>query len=243
MSNLVIHPIPLVKGMNETSKMTYGFNFGKPFDYTGYVWYISGAGDRILVDGGASIDYLRNVRGVMADEVKSIEVGLGELGLGLEDIDIIIATHLHHDHIAQAALFPKAKVIVQRKELEFARSPHPSCIGHFDARFLEGLKFEIIEGDAGICEGISVFSTPGHTVGGQSVSVQTARGNAVISGMCTIKENFYPAPPVSDLMPVITPGILTNTLEAYDSTLKIKEMADIIVTLHDSEFREKKTIP
>jgi N-acyl homoserine lactone hydrolase len=240
MSNLVINPIPLVKGSNETSKMTYGFNFGKPFDYTGYVWYISGAGDRILVDGGASIDYLRNVRGVMADEVKSIEAGLGELGLGLEDIDIIIATHLHHDHIAQASLFPKARVIVQRKELEFARNPHPSCIEHFDVRFLEGLNFKIIEGDARICE---VFSTPGHTVGGQSVSVQTDRGNAVISGMCTIKENFYPPPPISDLMPVITPGILTNTLEAYDSTLKIKEMADIIITLHDSEFREKKSIP
>jgi len=243
MSNLVIHPIPLVKGLNETSKMTYGFNFGKSFDYTAYVWYISGAEDRILVDGGASIDYLRNVRGVMADEVKSIKAGLGELGLSLKDIDLIIATHLHHDHIAQASQFPKARVIVQRKELEFARNPHPSCIGHFDAQFLEGLKFEIIEGDARICEGISVFSTPGHTPGGQSVSVQTAKGNAVICGMCTIKENFYPPAPISDRMPVITPGILTNTLEAYDSALKIKEMADIIVTLHDSEFREKKSIP
>jgi len=243
MRNLVIHPIPLVKGMNETSKMTYGYNFGKPFDYTAYVWYIGGAGDRILVDGGVSIDYLRKVRGVMAEEVKSIETGLDELGLGLEDIDLIMATHLHHDHIAQASRFPKARVIVQRKELEFARNPHPSCISHFDARFLEGLNFEIIEGNAEICDGISVFSTPGHTVGGQSVSVQTAKGKAVISGMCTIRDNFYPPAPIGDIMSVITPGILTNTLEAYDSALRIKEIGDIVITLHDSEFRETKSIP
>jgi hypothetical protein len=32
---------------------------------------------------------------------------------------------LYHEHITLAHKFPKARVIVQRAELEFARNPHP----------------------------------------------------------------------------------------------------------------------
>jgi len=106
--------------------------------------------------------------------------------------------------------------------------------------FFDGLNFEVIDGDTRVCEEVSVLKTPGHTPGGQSVSIKTAQGIAIISGLCTIRENFEP---LNKTTPVITPGIHTNPLDAYDSILRIKEMANIVVPLHDPEYLQKTGIP
>jgi hypothetical protein len=44
-------------------------------------------------------------------------------------------------------------------------------------------------------------------------------------------------------MPVIPPGILLDHFQAYDSMLKVKGMADIIITLHEDEYVYKDSIP
>jgi glyoxylase-like metal-dependent hydrolase (beta-lactamase superfamily II) len=72
-------------------------------------------------------------------------------------------------------------VIVQRAEIEFLRNPHP--VDHrYYADVLDGMEVVAVEGDASIAEGIDVIFTPGHTVGGQSVAVNTSAGKAVITG-------------------------------------------------------------
>lgn len=243
MNNCFIRPIPLVKAKLEKFKMTYGFNFGQLFDFTVYAWYIEGLGEKILVDAGASVEYLQKARGIPSEEIQTLESGLGKLGIIPDDVDLIIATHLHHDHIAYANRFPRAKVLIQRAELEFAKEPHPVCTGHYCKEFFEGLNFEIIEGDSKICDEVDIFSTPGHTPGGQSVSIKTSQGIAVITGLCTIQENFEPPLSIRETMPVIAPGIHTDALKAYDSVLKIKEMADIVLPLHEPAFRQKDSIP
>ena len=108
---------------------------------------------------------------------------------------------------------------------------------------LEGLDFQVVDGDAKIVEGVSILSTPGHTRGGQSVVVDTAKGKVVISGLCTIRDNFDPPEPIRNLMPVIPPGIHLDAREAFDSLMKIKREADIIVPLHEAEFASQSTIP
>jgi N-acyl homoserine lactone hydrolase len=44
-------------------------------------------------------------------------------------------------------------------------------------------------------------------------------------------------------MPVITPGMHTNAIEAYDSAVRIKEMADMIIPVHEPEFQQRDSIP
>ena len=44
-------------------------------------------------------------------------------------------------------------------------------------------------------------------------------------------------------MPVILPGTLLDVMQAYDSMIKVKGLADIIIPLHDGEFLEKDRIP
>jgi len=94
-----------------------------------------------------------------------------------------------------------------------------------------------VEGDANILDGIDVIFSPGHTVGGQSVAINTSKGKAIITGLCCNDKNF----PATG--PAIAPGVHINVIEAYDSMQKIKEMADILIPLHDLAIGKMKTIP
>lgn len=243
MTKCVIHPIPILETKIDRSLMTYRMNFGQTISSVSYVWYIEGTRETILVDAGASAEYFSVIRKMPATPIQTLESGLGKLGISFGDIDLVILTHLHHDHVADAHRFPKAKFLVQKRELEFALKPHPSVSAQYNREFLEGLHFEIVSGDAKISEEISILYTPGHTPGGQSVNVKTMQGTAIIAGLCSIRENFEPPPLVRENSPVITPGMHTNPLDAYDSVTRIKEIADIVVPVHEPEFRQKSAVP
>jgi N-acyl homoserine lactone hydrolase len=245
MANHIIHPIPLFQFEAEKSIMTFGRNFGRQVTSVSYVWYIEGADDRILVDAGGDIDYVsRSMGRIPVKEIQSLEAGLRKFGTGVDDIDVVILTHLHYDHVQLASRFTKARFLIQRNELQFAYSQHPmvrmlGCI----REFYDKLDFNIVDGDARVCDGVSVINTPGHSPGGQSVIVQTTKGLAIISGLCTIRENFEPPPSIVSVVPVIPTGIYSDICNNYDSLIKIKEMADIIVPLHDPECLDRSSIP
>ena len=243
MAPCVIHPIPLFELWHDKSLMTYRMNFGQTISSIGYVWYIEGPKEKVLIDAGASCHYLSVVRGMPTREIQSLDAGLTKLGLGFDDIDLIIVTHLHHDHVAEAKRFSRAKFLVQKIEIEFALNPHPSVAVQYNREFFEGVPFEALNGDAQLSEELSVLFTPGHSPGGQSVRVKTENGTAIVTGLCTVRENFEPPSALAKTMPVITPGMHTNALEAYDSVIRIKELTDIIVPLHEPEFQHGKPIP
>ena len=76
------------------------------------------------------------------------------------------------------------------------------------------------------------------------VIIDTEKGKAVISGFCVIKENFYPPIEITAMeMDVIPPGTPVNTYDAYDIMLKVREMADILLPLHEPEFAGVREIP
>ena len=86
--------------------------------------------------------------------------------------------------------------------------------------------------------------TPGHSPGGQSVFINTTEGTAVITGLCCTRDNFEPPAELRDKgFEIVTPALHTNAEEAYDSTLRIKKAADIIVPLHEPTVLIKDRIP
>ncbi|MCK9377472.1 MAG: hypothetical protein M0P73_15130, partial [Syntrophobacterales bacterium] len=91
--------------------------------------------------------------------------------------------------------------------------------------------------DTEIVEGIKVLLSPGHTVGGQSVVVNTRAGNAVITGFCCNELNF----PASG--PPIPSGVHLNVIDAYDSARRVKEAADILIPIHDLSVGRQRSIP
>ncbi|MFC1914605.1 N-acyl homoserine lactonase family protein, partial [Chloroflexota bacterium] len=64
-----------------------------------------------------------------------------------------------------------------------------------------------------------------------------------IDGCCGADENYNPPAAVKDKMPVIAPGLHTDPVAGYNSFLKIKQTADIIIPLHEPRFLFIDRIP
>jgi N-acyl homoserine lactone hydrolase len=246
MGKLTIHPIPLLKVVDRFGKpkMTYLFNFGEDCHTACFVWYIEGAKEKILVDAGPTYETTikRGRPKETVQVVQTVEEGLAKFNVKPADIDKVIMTHLHWDHIELGRKFVNAKFVVQEEELRVARDPELAGEGYMQ-ELLEGLDFEVVKGDVQITEGIRVLLTPGHTAGGQSVVVETEKGKAVLPGFCCIRENFEPPEEIRKKTPFIVPGVHIDVPQARESMLKVIAAADIIIPLHELEYLTIETIP
>ncbi len=237
MQEYTIHP--LVVGANETDQgiMTYLRDYGKRIWIPIYVFYLKGGDQNILIDTGLEQFVVPDELGkTYGFDILEFEDALVTVGLKPEDIHVIIHTHLHNDHCENDYKCPNAKVYVQKAEMDFFREPHPLDHRYY-ADILDDVDVVEVEGDVNILDGIDVILTPGHTPGGQSVVINTEKGKATITGFCCNDKNF----PATG--PAVTPGVHINASEAYDSIQKIKEMADILIPLHDLAIGKMKTIP
>jgi len=121
---------------------------------------------------------------------------LAEHDLSPADVHIVINSHLHFDHCGQNAVFKHAPFYIQRTELERARQAESVTSQWFD---FAGARFELVDGDAQIADGVRVIATPGHTVGHQSVLVDTADGGAVMIGDAAYTSEIYRETDQADL--------------------------------------------
>ena len=121
---------------------------------------------------------------------------LAEHDMSPADVRIVINTHLHFDHCGQNAVFKHAPFYVQRGELERARREEEVTAEWFD---FAGARFELVDGDAEIAEGVRVVATPGHTVGHQSVIVDADGGGALMIGDAAYTADIYEAGDGADL--------------------------------------------
>ncbi len=116
-----------------------------------------------------------------------LEDGLAEVGVGPEDISIVINTHLHFDHAGGNTYrdergeiklsFPKARYIVKRGEYDYATHPNErTAASYFERNFapvVKAHKFEFVIREKEIVKGIRVVPTPGHTPFHQSVLIES----------------------------------------------------------------------
>lgn len=230
---------PLAVGFNETDQgiMTYQRFYGKRIILPIYSFAILGGEKKILVDTGLE-DFVvpPDLEERIGFPVMEFEEALETIGWTPEDVDIIIHTHLHNDHCENDALCTNAEVYVQQAELDFCNDPH-SIDHRYYPDVLEDVNLKTINGDATIVEGIHVMFSPGHTPGGQSVVVETAKGKAIITGLCCNAENF----PAGG--GIIAPGVHLDVIQAYESMKRIRDAADILIPIHDLEIGKKKSIP
>lgn len=202
------------------------------------VFLIEGAPKKILVDTGSWAALMAKYWPGKGVDHQSFEAALAKEGLQPEDIDIIIHTHLHHDHVGNTAKCTRAEVYVQEDEWIFAKAPHPIQAQYYPPELYKGWKVRLIKGDKLLFPGIEILHTPGHTPGTQSVAVQTDQGTTVIPGFCCTAHTFDdPSRALPEGHPfakweVFTPGIATNLCQAYNSTLRLKSIADVLLPCH-----------
>jgi glyoxylase-like metal-dependent hydrolase (beta-lactamase superfamily II) len=240
-----IHPVAVGVRILPKCAMTYYFDCDKTVYLPVFMWYLEGGEKKIIVDTGTMDPFKTNEVRRNLGETYTFEEALDKFDLSPEDIDVIIHTHLHNDHCENDFYCENATIYVQRKEYEFMLTPHPIDF-RYDRELLEDAiedgRIVLLEGDQRIIDGIGVIFTPGHTPGGQSVVVDTEEGRAIIAGFCCILENFFPSPKAARFMSVIPPGINTDIIAGYDSVLRVKREADIILPLHEPSLIEKESI-
>jgi glyoxylase-like metal-dependent hydrolase (beta-lactamase superfamily II) len=128
---------------------------------------------------------------------RSVADALDEHGMTPGDIGLVINTHLHFDHCGQNAVFKHAAFYIQRAELDRARRESPKLAEWFD---FMGARFELLDGDTEILPGLSAITTPGHTIGHQSVRAEAADGTSdLLIGDAAYSPRQYRDPDSDDL--------------------------------------------
>jgi N-acyl homoserine lactone hydrolase len=153
-------------------------------------------GGAVLVDTGVGgpQEWLDDWRVVN----RSVAEALAELDMTPGDIGMVINTHLHFDHCGQNAVFGHAACHVQRAELYRAQRESPELydwFGFMDARW------ELLDGDTEVLPGLAVITTPGHTVGHQSVVIQSGDGSDLLVGDAVYTPRQFSGPPADKLPP------------------------------------------
>ncbi|MBW2038517.1 MAG: MBL fold metallo-hydrolase [Deltaproteobacteria bacterium] len=154
-------------------------------------------------------------------------------GIELEDIDIVILSHLHFDHSINLPLFKRANIILSKTALEYAsRNSGDLFVPEFMGDYLHSIQKRLtpIEGDTKLDEKITLLETPGHTPGSISCLLEYGELSVILAGDAI--KNAYEF--VSGTVDISEDReVSKNTIE------KIKEVADIIIPGHDRPFYSK----
>lgn len=108
---------------------------------------------------------------------------LEKIGVKPEQIGLIGISHLHFDHIGQAASFPKAKLLIGQGDLDLLRNPPKGVDPAPLAGWLgEGGNVEGVAGDKNVFGDGSVImvNLPGHTPGHHGLLVTLKNKGAVL---------------------------------------------------------------
>jgi len=205
---------------DERNRVTLGLN----------VALIESGGKRVLVDTGMGERWTeKEVRLYRIDRSTTVLGGLRACGLGPEDIDVVVNTHLHFDHFGGntcfeggrlVPTFPRARYVVQRGEWDDATHPHERSRASYRlddfVPVAEAGQLDLIEGEAEVAPGVRAVRVGGHTTHHQMVVVESGGETLVVPTDLLPTASHLPLPFVMgyDLFPVATLEAKRKLLDA-----------------------------
>jgi N-acyl homoserine lactone hydrolase len=121
--------------------------------------------------------------GVRMTPGPSIQAQLALLGLRPADVNYLAFSHLHFDHVGNAALFSGATWILNRSELAWSNAvpAHVSVMPELFAGY-KSAKTMMIDGDYDVFGdgSVRIFSAPGHTPGSSVLQIKLAKSGAIL---------------------------------------------------------------
>lgn len=106
------------------------------------------------------------------------------LGLAPADIDVVVLSHAHWDHVQNADMFPEAIVLMHEDEPAYADSPGVDDLvtPSWTPFLLRHLGVQTIGDGEPIAPGVRTLHLPGHTAGSLGLVVDTPDGRHVLTG-------------------------------------------------------------
>ncbi len=206
-----------------------------------YLFAIRGGGETIVVDFGVRPQLAKERS--LAGYVSPVDV-LKRIDIDAQKVKTAVVTHIHFDHVSGIELFPQATIFLQEKEFNFwinnpiaRRAPFLHLTDPAANRYLAGLKgkkrLRLIRGDKKIFPGIELLLCPGHTIGLQTLAVNTARGRAVLGSDSAHIFSSYrtdiPSALITDLI---------AWMKTYDKIRAKASSIDLIFPGHDLALLE-----
>ncbi len=201
----------------------------------------------MLVDAGVGDkenEKFVNIYGI--DRTQSLAASMAAAGVSPDDIDIVLATHLHFDHAGGFTIrdasgrlrprFPRAQYVVRRGEWEDATHTHErnraSYLTHNYVPLAEAGVLQMVDEDQTIMPGVRVRRTGGHTMHHQMVIIESGGQVAAYPADLMPTSAHLPAPWVMgfDLHPVDT----MNAKKAFVAEAIAQRM--LVLLGHDPEI-------
>lgn len=150
-------------------------------------------GQNILVDTGFRAAYVADMeRATLEDGLESfgriltltadnLPPGqLAKIGLKPSDIDTLIMTHTHIDHVGGIGDFPQVPIVIHADERAY---PQPIYWNDRSPIDWPDNEYQLIDADHEFCPGITLLTTPGHAPGHLSLLVRLPEtGNVLLIG-------------------------------------------------------------
>ncbi len=150
----------------------------------------------VIIDAGCGDKMdAKNAQIYQLDRRSHLDHSLAEAGLAADDIDIVVASHLHFDHVggftaldthgALVPRFPKARYIAHRAEWEDATHPHERNRASYLQENFVPLKdagvLTLVDDETEIIPGMRYRRSGGHTPNHQVVMIESAGRTAVFT--------------------------------------------------------------
>jgi glyoxylase-like metal-dependent hydrolase (beta-lactamase superfamily II) len=235
MQPYTIYAVQYAHRETTSTEVFYGDYHNTPMAMDYFVWAITNGVHTVVVDLGFT-EEVGTRRG--RQFLRCPSKGLAEIGIDCTNVEHVILSHFHYDHVGNYALFPRATFYVQDTEMNFCTGRH---VRH--AAFRQSLEVDdivalvrynyegrlrFVDGEQEILPGITVHKVGGHTAGMQIITVQTAQGRAVVASDAA---HYY-----HNLEKNVPFMILHDMPGMYHGFQRIRELADtpeLIIPGHD----------
>lgn len=201
-----------------------------------YVWLIQGDGKTAIVDTGpkeleafneGTKEYIPG--GIVQTEEEYTPNLLRRAGVDPGEVDFVIITHLHYDHCGFVELFPRARVVINRKGFldAFPRVPKETMAPLMDDW---PKRLWLAADDERILPGLRVKWVGGHSMCSQATIVETEKGKVALAG-----DAAYLFANLEEDRPI---GWAPEE-ETRAALARLRESADLILPGHDPLILER----
>jgi glyoxylase-like metal-dependent hydrolase (beta-lactamase superfamily II) len=176
---------------------------------------------------------LAKVMKPLMTESETLLPSLACVGLGPDDIDIVVNSHFHPDHCGCNQFFRKATIVAHVKEIEAAKASGAEQAGYLRADWDYGKPIESINGEKDLFGDSSVVLVPlpGHTPGtlGALVSLDRDGQFLLASDSVSLRQHLD-----ADVAPRNTWNV-DEQLKSFGEVRRIEKAGATVICGHDDQ--------